>query len=114
MSYSVHLYPRAFEKKFKAAKDPDFLEDKANPVRFAPAVVKGLVEQLELRGFVEGKKSKAGRIFRNEDWGAEALLTESGLYLSAGGDGTFEILMFGDEMADYEIAKFDPQEGTWA
>src|SRR4051812_32944246 len=89
MSYSVHLYPRALEKKFKAAKDPEFIEDKANLIPWTPAVVKGLVEQLEVRGFAESKKSKAGRVFRNKDWGAEALLTESGLYLSAGGDGTF-------------------------
>ena len=114
MSYSVHLYPRAFEKKFKAANDPGFLEDEANLIPFAAADTEHLVEQLALRGFVEGKKRKEGRTFQNEDWGASALLTASGLYLSASGDGTFEILMFGDEVASAKIAKFDPQEETWA
>ena len=114
MSTSVHLFPRALEKTFKAAKDPSFFEDDANLIPFAEKVVNGLVEALELRGFVEGKKTSLGRTFRNKAWGAEALLNESGLYLSASGDGVFEILMFGDEVASEEIAKFDPQEGSWA
>lgn len=114
MSTSVHLYPRALEKKFKKAKDSSFLEDKTNLIPFSTKVLKELVEALELRGFAEGKKNKFGRTFQHELWGAEALVTETGVFLSASGDGVFEILMFGDEIADKEIAKFDPQEGSWA
>jgi hypothetical protein len=114
MSTSVHLYPRALEKKFQAAKDPSFLEEKANLIPFSAEVLKELVEALELRGFDEGKKNKFGRTFQNELWGAEALVTETGVFLSASGEGVFEILMFGDEIASKEIAKFDPQEGSWA
>lgn len=113
MSYSVHVFPRALEAKFKKAKKRDLFEDEANLVSFDEAALDRILEQLELVGFAESKKEKRGRHFRNEEWPAEAVLTERGLYLSASGDGVFEILQFGSEMADETLAKYDPQEGTW-
>ena len=101
-------------KKFKKAKDPAFFENADNFIAFDAKLVERLINALEIRGFTEGKKTKAGRTFQQEEWKAEALLTKTGLYLSASGEGIFEIGMFGDEEADEEIAKFDPQEGSWA
>ncbi|APR75765.1 Hypothetical protein A7982_01111 [Minicystis rosea] len=114
MSYSVHVFPRALEAAYEEADDPSFFEDDANLVAFDAAVLEHLVSALERSGFIEGKKTKDARHFANAEWPATALLTPTGLYLSASGvDGIFEIGMFASELADDTLAKFDPHEGAW-
>src|SRR5262245_13535874 len=113
MSYSVHVLRRETQKKYEAAGAPDFFENEHNLVPFDEPTLEELVNALELLGFAEGKANKRGRHFSHEEWGAQALLTKHGLYLSASGDGTFEIMMFGSELADEKLAKFDPQEASW-
>ncbi|WP_394821416.1 hypothetical protein [Pendulispora albinea] len=113
MSYSVHIVGRETQAKYEAAKSPAFFENEHNLVPFDEPTLEELVNAMELRGFVEGKADKRGRVFSHSDWGAEARLTKRALYLSASGDGIFEITMFGSELANEKLAKFDPQEASW-
>jgi len=113
MSYSVHVFPRATQTAYEAAASPAFFEDEERLPRFAKEPLARLVEHLELVGFEERKSKEGNRHFVNEDWAASALLTKHGLYLSATGDGVFEILQLGSGMADDDLAKYDPQEDTW-
>ncbi len=115
MSYSVHVFPRATQAAHakQKKKSPAFFEKESALPKFTKAAQDELLERMELVGFAEKKKSKAGRNFSNADWGASGLLTPHGLYLSASGDGVFEILQFGSEIAGEELAKYDPQENTW-
>ncbi|MDQ3366304.1 MAG: hypothetical protein M3680_12840 [Myxococcota bacterium] len=114
MSYHVQLFQRATQTRFEAANDPAFFEDEKNLVAFTAANRERLVSRLELVGFVAGTQDERGRRFVNEEWGAEAVLTDAGLYLSGSGeDAVFEISMFASESVDNDVVKFDPQDGTW-
>jgi hypothetical protein len=113
MSYSVDVYPIAFKVKCEKAKGRNLHEDPANLVPFDDASMERILEQLELVGFTELKKDSFGRHFLNREWPAEALLHDCGLYLSAHGEGVFEILMFGSEISEDTLARYDPQQGTW-
>lgn len=114
MGYHVNIFRREVEANHAKAGARDFFENAANLLPFSTADHESLTEALTLRGFVQGKKDKRGIHFSNEELGADALLTAVGLYLSAHGeDATFEILMMGSELADEQLAKFDPQLGDW-
>lgn len=114
MSYHVQLFSRETRARYEAAEGPGFFGDPANLVALAQADREYLVTCLEQVGFHEGKQSGDARDFTNDAWPAEALLTDTGLYLSASGENSiFEILMFASESLTDNLTKFDPQTGIW-
>ena len=113
MSYSVHVFRREIQAKVEAHGLGAVLENDSLRPSFDAATLEGLGENLEMRGFASVRSDEHGRHFTHEGWGAEALLSSTGLYLTASGEGIFEILMVGSELADDELVKYDPQEGSW-
>jgi hypothetical protein len=116
MSYHVWLVRREARAKFEAAGGADFFEHEANLSPLTEANLRHLARRLELAGFVGGGAGDPPRRYRNDDWPAEALLTASALYLSCPfGDAVFEVGMFASESVsdNEELAKFDPQDGSW-
>ena len=115
MSHSVHIYPRQLQVKFDASKDPGFFENENNLVPWTKGQREAISNRLALVGFTRDKKNKNSVRFSHDEWHANALLTDTGLYLSGplGGNTVFEISMFASELAGEDFAKFDPQDGTW-
>lgn len=114
MSYHVQILRRETQTKYDEAGRPDFFESGGQLVPFTRDDLDELRSQLELRGYAEREVTSRGTIFAKEDVGAEALLTDSCLYLRGSGvDAVFEIGMFASEVASETFAKFDPQDGSW-
>jgi hypothetical protein len=113
VSYHVQIFRREVEAAFAMAKDPAFFEKPAALPPLTEENVASLREPLELVGFTKGKSDGRGQHFTHPDWSADAVLTPSALYLSASSDGIFEIGMMASELAGEDLAKFDPQLGTW-
>jgi hypothetical protein len=113
MSYSVRIHSRKVEAQYDRVGSAIF-DEPSGLEPLTKAQTARIRARLELVGFSKPKKTKAGLQFLNQAWDAEALLTASGLSLSASGrDAIFEVSMFASELADGDLAKFDPQEGLW-
>ena len=115
MSYHVQLFHRnTKERADKETNLADFFDSESNLAPFTKMQIKALTTKLELVGF-EKKKGKGSTLrFENQELGAEAMLTDCGLYLSASGeDAIFEISMFASEWAGKDLLKYDPQAGGW-
>lgn len=115
MSYHVYLFSKQTRTARKADARSDWLEDDSAMTPFTPEERATLASNLALTGFVQTSTDGDTERFENDQLGASALLSARGLYLSATGDGVFEILMFGSEWAGDgdTFAKYDPQENSW-
>lgn len=113
MSYHVHVHARGTEIQYREV-GPSIFEHPERLTPLTPAGRATLEEELRLRGFAKRSESDGAVHFEQPEWKCEAMLTETGLYLSASGESAiFEILMFGSEVANDDFAKYDPQLGTW-
>ena len=111
MSYSVMVVRREVQVRFAGdgAAFQDALERRQPLTPFTAANRQLIEERLSLLGF----EPQATGSFHHAEWTANAMLQADVLYLTASGDGVFEIGMIGSELVDEELAKFDPQANEW-
>lgn len=114
MSYSVYLFRKETKEKQRASGDDSFLEKEEALLPFTEEQFASLRKRLLDYGYkIEAEQSNQID-FINEKEGASAMLTSSGVYFSASGEGIFEISMTASEFTDTEeFAKYDPQAGGW-
>lgn len=115
MSYAVHLFRIEVREKYASSQDDDFFEKEENLVPFTPSQKEALKNRLLQYNYsLEKEDGTALQFSFPDDEGIEVLLTDSGLYFSAGGEGIFEIGMTASEFTDSgDFAKYDPQQGGW-
>ncbi len=114
MSYHVELYRKEVKAKQLASGDEGFFENENNLLPFTDEQFESLKERLQDYGYSIQKEGKEIQLGFEADESISVLLTRSGLYFSASGEGIFEIGMTASEFTDTdEFAKYDPQEGGW-
>jgi hypothetical protein len=115
MSYSVQLFNKKVKDQQKSYGKADFFENEANFDGFSSEQRQSIEARLIRYSFVlENEKENHMLFSYKHDPTVSALLTDSGLYFSASGDGIFEIMMTASEFTDTgEFLKYDPQTGVW-
>jgi len=116
MSFSMHIFRKEVQVAQEAAGNAEFFEDPANLLPFTEEQKEKLRQRLEKYKYRECGRDGERTFYEFDDGNAfaQALLTGSGLYFSASGEGIFEISMTSSEFTDSgEFAKYDPQEGGW-
>jgi hypothetical protein len=118
MGYDIQLYRREVREQEQRYPGDDFFDHEELLLPFTPAQHQALHERLLRYGYrVQQQRPDATDYILSGARQAQALLTESGLYFSAGTadfDNVFEIRMTSSEFTDTEeFAKYDPQVDGW-
>ena len=118
MAYDIQLYRREVREQEQHYQGDDFFDHEKHLLPFTPAQHQALHERLLRYGYqVQQQRPDATDYQLSGTHQAQALLTGSGLYFSAGTadfDNVFEIGMTASEFTDTgEFAKYDPQAGGW-
>jgi len=116
MSYTVSLFRIETKQKEKNFRREDFFDDENNLEPFTTEQIEKLRKRLAKHNYVLQKQDDCGQHFFNSKENTFALLTDRGLYFTAGwnDDEIFEIGMTASEFTDTEeFAKYDPQNDGW-
>lgn len=116
MSYSIHLYRKETKEREIESHSDNFFENENNLEPFTPEQYKYLKERLLAYKYTLSRENQNGLEFEHPEHSVIALLTDHGLYFSAGfeGNSIFEAGMTASEFTDTEeFIKYDPQNGGW-
>ena len=116
MSYDVQLYRVETKTSEQQSNDADFFDHEENLVPFTEQQFDYLKERLQKYGYVLHQNEDKEGHFTHPDYTITVLLTDRGLYFSAGfgAESIFEAGMTASEFTDTEeFAKYDSQSTGW-
>lgn len=116
MSYDIQLFRNETKEREQQSKDENFFDHEENLEVFTEEQLNKLKKRLESYGYRLIQKNEYGLEYRNNKHEVRALLTNRGLYFTAGWnqDAIFEVGMTASEFTDTEeFVKYDPQNGGW-
>lgn len=116
MSYNIQLYRKETKEREKDNRSENFFDNENNLELFTPEQHEYLKERLLAYEYTLSQTDENGLQFVHPEHSIIALLTERGLYFTAGyeGDSIFEAGMTASEFTDTEeFVKYDPQNNGW-
>ncbi|NDV66675.1 hypothetical protein [Bacteroides sp. 224] len=116
MSYNVSIYRIETKAKELQMGSKDFFDDENNIEPFTQQQIEYLRNRLLKYNYVYQQQDQLGEHFYNSAEETSALLTNRGLFFTAGWneDAIFEIGMTTSEFTDTgEFAKYNPQNEGW-
>lgn len=116
MSYDIQLFKTETKTSQQQLNNENFFDDESNFVPFASEELEYLTERLEEYGYIQKEDTSHGQSFTHDEFTITALLTDRGLYFTAGfdTDSIFEAGMTASELTDSgKFEKYDPQNGGW-
>lgn len=116
MSYDIQLFKTETKNSEQRLNDENFFDEESNLVPFTPEDLEYLAKRLERYGYLQKERTSHGQSFTHDEFTITALLTDRGLYFTAGfdTDSIFEAGMTASELTDSgKFEKYDPQNGGW-
>lgn len=116
MSYDIQLFKTETKNREQSLNDENFFDNESNLAPFTAQEIQDLTEALLDYGYEQQEQNSDGQHFSHPEYTITALLTNCGLYFTAGfdGDSIFEAGMAASELTDTgEFQKYDPQNGGW-
>lgn len=116
MSYDIQLFKTETKNKEQSLNDENFFDNESNLAPFTAQEIQDLAEALLDYGYEQQEGNGDGQNFSHPEYTITALLTNRGLYFTAGfdTDSIFEAGMAASELTDTgEFQKYDPQNGGW-
>ncbi|MBZ4190439.1 hypothetical protein [Niabella beijingensis] len=116
MSYDIQLFRLETKDREQQCNDEHFFDDAEQLEPFTEQQIAELKDRLLGYDYELVRESPDGMEYRHAEYTITVLLTERGLYFTAGWDtdSIFEAGMTASEFTDTdEFAKYDPQNGGW-